>query len=299
VRFTTPLGVRGRDTDVAPLALTDGGLVVAAGATLLELDRDGAIRARTALESKPGSLDSRVSGALLRGPSSDGKGSSSAFSGTLFTTESGSVFLWRPPGSPRKLGSFGGIPRRGAMLADPRTLVAVVDNRRVVALDLLTGTTHVRASGVPGAAFDSPATLAPSDVAQGPLASAGTGLALVTAQTGLLLGLDAAGNEKVRISLEKLPSLALVGLTGAASTAPSGASFFGPIEFKPSPPLVVDPQGRIAFARSSGRVGVVGPDGAVSLAGERVCLTPVAVLPAGDRRMLLACRDGGLWLYGE
>lgn len=297
VRFSTPLGVRGRDVDVSPLALGDGGLVIAAGSALLELDRDGAIRARTALDTRPGSVDSRVSGALLSGPADDGKGPS--FAGTLFTTESGSAFLWRPPGAPRKLGSFGGVPRRGAMLADGRTLVAVVDTRRVVGLDLLTGTTHVRASGYPGALFDSPAALAPDGIQRGPLAQMGPGVALITVQTGLLLGLDGAGNERVRLSLDKPPPLPLTGILGGTVGGASGTSFFGSAEFKPSPPLVVDAQGRIAFARASGRVGVVGPDGSVSLAGERVCLTPVAVVPAGDKRLLLVCRDGGLWLYGE
>ncbi|MEO7331811.1 MAG: hypothetical protein ABI193_24760, partial [Minicystis sp.] len=238
----------------------------------------------------------RVSGALLTGPVDDGKGPS--FAGTLFTTESGSAFLWRPPGSPRKLGSFTGVPRRGALLADGRTLVAVVDTRRVVGLDLLTGTTHVRATGFPGNFFDSPAALAPSDIARGPLAQMGPGVALVTVQTGLLLGLDAAGNERVRLSLDKPPP-AILGVLGGTVGGPGGASFFGAAEFKPSPPLIVDADGRLGFARANGRVGVVGPDGAVSLAGERVCLTPVAVVPAGDKRMLLVCRDGGLWLYGE
>jgi hypothetical protein len=297
VRFTTPLGVRGRDVDVAPLALRDGGLVVAAGSTLLELDRDGGIRARTSLDQRPGSVDSRVTGALLEGPSGDGK--APAFTGTLFTTESGSVFLWRPPGAPRRLGSFGGLPRRGALLADGRTLVAVVDTRRVVGLDLLTGTTQVRATGFPGALFDSPAALAPEQIDRGPLASLGPGVALVTVQFGLLLGLDGAGNERVRISLDKPPPPPVAGVLGGLVGGTGGSSFFAPAEFKPSPPLIVDAQGRIAFARANGRVGVVGPDGAISLAGERVCLTPVAVVPAGEKRMVLACRDGGLWLYGE
>src|SRR5262249_47770428 len=65
VRFTTALGVRGRDIEATPLALLDGGLVIASGATLIELDRDGAIRARAALDGRPGSFDSRITGAVL------------------------------------------------------------------------------------------------------------------------------------------------------------------------------------------------------------------------------------------
>ena len=84
LRFVTPLGVRGRDADTVPLALDDGGVIIAAGGALVEIDRDGAVRARTALEIRPGSADSRVTGALVQGPSSE----------ALFTTESGSVFAW-------------------------------------------------------------------------------------------------------------------------------------------------------------------------------------------------------------
>src|SRR5262245_22568506 len=46
VRYTTMLGVRGRDLETAPLPLDDGGLVIAAGRSLIELDAEGAVRAR-------------------------------------------------------------------------------------------------------------------------------------------------------------------------------------------------------------------------------------------------------------
>jgi hypothetical protein len=287
VRFTTPLGVRGRDIETTPLPLRDGGLVVASGPTLLELDRDGAVRARTALDTKPGSPDSRVTGALLAAPPGD----ASLAGATLFTTETGAVYSFRPPGLPRKLGSFGGLAKKGAVLVDARTLLAVVENRRIVALDLPTGTTHVRASAAPLGFFDGPVTLGP--------ASRG-GLALVAHQSGLLLGFDAAGNEKLRLALEKPPPAPDAGAPGASGGVMGGSiGFFGPIELKPSPPLIVDPAGSIGFARVNGRVGVVGPEGNLALAGERVCSAPIGVVPAGDKRMLLACRDGGVWLYGE
>jgi hypothetical protein len=288
VRFTTQLGVRGRDIEATPLALNDGGLVVAAGPTLVELDRDGTIRARTALEARPGALDGRITGALLPAPEGDAR----LFGATLFTTESGSVYSFRPPGAPRKLVSFGSFPRKGAMLADARTMLAVIDNnRRVIALDLPTGTTHIRASATPGSFFDGPVTLAP--------ASRGS-LALVTLQSGLLLGFDAAGNEKLRIALEKPPPMPDTGTPSVGGTpAQKPIGFFSPVEPKPSPALIVDPDGRIGFARANGRVGIVGPDGALALAGERVCVSPVGIVPAGEKRMLLACRDGGMWLYGE
>jgi len=62
---------------------------------------------------------------------------------------------------------------------------------------------------------------------------------------------------------------------------------------------VVDPVGRVAFVRSSGRAGTVSPEGRVEIASERICAAPVAVVPAGDKRMLVACHDGTLWMYGE
>lgn len=263
VKFAVPLGIRGRDADAAPLALDDGGLVVAAGRTLLELGADGAVRARTQIED-------RVVGALLAGPD-----------GTLITTDSGGVYTWRPPGVPRKLGSFNGSPRRGAALADARTLIAVVDGRRVVALDLPTGTTHVRSSGSGGvSAFDAPVAVSSS------------GLVIAATQAGLLIGLDAAGNEKLHVSLDKLSA-------SAAADASVLGGFFGVVELKPSPAVVVDPDGRIGFARAGGRVGVVGTDGAVAIAGEKLCSVPVSVQPAGPRRMLVACRDGAVWMLGE
>jgi outer membrane protein assembly factor BamB len=270
-RWSTPLGVRGRDTDTAPLALADGGLLVAAANTLVEIDADGVIRARATLEDRapgaPAPAPERAVGAIVDSPA-----------GALVTTETGSVYRFRPPSPPRKIGGFGGTTRRGALLADDRTLLAVVDGRRIVALDLLTGTTHVRAGGM---TFDNPAALGP------------TGLVLCTTPFGMLLGLDAAGNERVHVLLDKpVPSLD----GGAFGT---GASFFGTVELKPSPPPVVDPTGRVAFVRANGRAGVVSPEGRVEIASERVCPAPVAVVPAGEKRMLIACHDGGLWMYGE
>ncbi|NUQ77971.1 MAG: hypothetical protein HUU21_30935, partial [Polyangiaceae bacterium] len=85
----------------------------------------------------------------------------------------------------------------------------------------------------------------------------------------------------------------------AAADASVLGGFFGVVELKPSPAVVVDPDGRIGFARAGGRVGVVGTDGAVAIAGEKLCSVPVSVQPAGPRRMLVACRDGAVWMLGE
>ncbi len=292
LRFVSALGVRGRDADTPPLALDDGGVIIAAGGALVEIDRDGAVRARTALEIKPGTADTRVTGALVQGPITE-----AGSLGALFSTESGSVFAWRPPASPRRLGNLGGFPRRGAVVTGARTLTAVVDGRRIVDFDLPTGVTHVRFNSGIGAQIDGPVAVGPD------------GVLLVATQSGLLVGVDAAGNETIRVALEKPPVLPPpppspppgqptggVNIFGGAI----GSGFFGvPVEIKPSPALIVDREGRIAFVRAVGRAGVVSPKGAVALASERVCSSPVAAVPAGDKRLLIACRDGGLWLYGE
>jgi hypothetical protein len=263
VRYATPLGVRGRDLDASPLALADGGLVIAAGRSLLELDADGAVRARA-------TVDERAIGGVIAWPE-----------GVIATTEAGDVLSWRPPAAPRKLGSFGGSPRRGAALADARTLIAVVDARSVVALDLPTGTTHVRANAAAvGALFDAP------------VAVAAGGVALTATYAGVLVGLDATGNEKLHIAIDKPPPA----ITGDAGPA---ASFFGGGDLKPSPPVIVDPSGRVGFARASGRVGVVASDGSVGIVNEHLCGSPIAVEPAGNRRMVVGCRDGTVWMIGE
>jgi hypothetical protein len=262
-RFATPLGIPRREADAAPLALGDGGLLVAAGPMLVEIDSDGEIRARATLDERGGE---RAAGAVLDSPG-----------GALITTAAGNVYRFRPPGVPRRVGSFGGTTARGVALADERTLVAVVDGRRLVALDLPTGTTHVRAGGF---GMDGPPTIGPG------------GLVLFGAQLGMLVGVDAAGNERAHVMLDKPPPA-----SGGGVTTPLG--MLAPVDLKPGPPLVVDPTGRVAFVRPSGRAGVVAPPGRVEVAAESVCAAPIAVVPAGDRRMLIACHDGRLWMYGE
>ncbi|APR85062.1 Hypothetical protein A7982_10411 [Minicystis rosea] len=265
LRFTTSLGIARRDADTVPIALENGGFLVAAGSTVVELDPDGIVRARGTLDDRGSTAPERATGAVVDSPA-----------GALVTTASGAVFRFRPPALPRRVGTFGGYPTRGAMLADDRTLVAVVDGRRLVALDLPTGTTHVRGSGV---VFDAPPALGPG------------GLLIAATQLGLLLGIDAAGNERIHLSLDK--SSSPIGVT-----TPSG-SFIAAADVKPSPPVIVDESGRIAFVRANGRAGVVSPEGKIVPMAERICASPIALVPAGEKRVLVACRDGGLWMYGE
>ncbi|MDI3291286.1 PQQ-binding-like beta-propeller repeat protein [Polyangium sp. 15x6] len=267
VQFATPLGQRGRDLDVAPLARSDGSVVVG-GRALVELDANGGVRARA-------SLPERAVGALIEGPE-----------GTIATGEAGGVYVFRPPNPPRKVGTFGGPLRRGAALEGGRTLLAVVNGKSLVGLDLKTGLTHVRAGDVGLGTYDEPVTIHPR------------GFAMFSTSTGLLFGVDAAGNERLRMVLDKGAQPAAPDPAAAPGTAAATGFFNAPADARPSPAMVVDAEGRVAFARQNGRVGVARPDGNVALVSEKLCAAPVAIQPAGDDKLVVACRDGTIWMLG-
>ena len=88
-------------------------------------------------------------------------------------------------------------------------------------------------------------------------------------------------------------------LLDKGSTDQVPAAFFGTGDARPSPPIVVDDTGHIAFVRHGGRVGIVRPDGTVSVTSERLCNNPIGLQPAGDRRLVVACRDGTIWMLGS
>ncbi|MEZ4301792.1 MAG: hypothetical protein R3B70_43055 [Polyangiaceae bacterium] len=288
IRYTTALGVSTsagmRDGGVGPLALDDGGLAVASGRTLLELSADGSVRARA-------QLDDVAVGALLPGPE-----------GTLVTTASGAVYSFKPPGSPRKVGTFGGAVRKGAVRGDDRTLYAVVDNRRIVALDIPTGTTHTRATaGLLLGGFDAPVAVGPG------------GTAVTAAYAGLVLSFDSSGGEKLRVSID--PSLSL-GTPDAGAPASStsplspppypggpgggfGLGTFPTVDLRPSPAVLVDGDGRIAFVRAGGRAGLISPDGSVHILSERICNRPGSLQPAGAKKLLVTCEEGTVLLYSD
>ncbi|MBK9258278.1 MAG: hypothetical protein IPM54_00395 [Polyangiaceae bacterium] len=256
IKFATPLGLRGRDLDAAPLARSDGS-VVFGGRAFVELDASGAVRARA-------TMPERAVGGLLDGPD-----------GALATTDSGAVYVFRPPNAPRRIGTFGGPVRRGAVLEGKRTLLAIVGGKSLVGLDVPTGLTHTRIGDVGLGSFDEPVALHPR------------GFTIVTFASGLLFGVDSAGNEKMRAILDK------------GSTDQIPAAFFGTGDARPSPPVVVDEAGHVAFVRHSGRVGIVRPDGTVAITSERLCNNPIGLQPAGDRKLVVACRDGTIWMLGS
>lgn len=246
------------------VATEDGAVVVAANRSLIELDSSAKVRMKV-------SLPERLASDVL--PHAGG---------WLAVTELGNVYRVDPPSEPRKVGTIGNIvPGTGALL-DDRTLVAQAPPNRVVGLDLKSGSPVTRVGDSIFSFFDAP----PSFGADGG--------AWVTTSEGFLVGYDAAGNEVARTAADR----------GAALIAPSlfpGPRFpghFGPPAMNAARvPVVVDPLGRVAFARPNGRFGVRNEKGQVTTT-DRACGTPLAVVPLAKEKLVLACRDGTLVFYG-
>ena len=199
----------------------------------------------------------------------------------LVTSRGGQVLAWEPPLRTRTVGSLGGRPYGGALLASDRTLVSVVDRNVLVALDLNSGTTTplVTASTV-------------MSRLEGPPAMDHRDRLLVTTALGEMLAFDGHG---VLAERRALDNIALFAALDAGASLPR---LFRRAESRPSPGLITDPNGRIAFTRGTGRVGLVRRTGELMVIDNRLCRLPLAVLPAGERRMLVACRSGTLALYG-
>lgn len=173
------------------------------------------------------------------------------------TTETGKVVRWAPDGAPRVIARLGGVPTASAALSG-RQLVAVVDGHRLVSVDVLAGTT---------AGFDAAATLDAPSFGRGNALFVGT-------SAGTVLLVSADGRDVSHVTLPTVPVAALGGS---------------------EPSLLVDDDGRIAFARAGGDVGVVA-SGTASLADERACAAPIGLAEAGGR-LFVSCRDGVVAAY--
>lgn len=193
-------------------------------------------------------------------------------SAVYLSTESGGVYRWASPVPPRKIGTYRGIVREGFARTTDGSLVAVVDMDRLVRMDGQSGATTTLATTF---GLEGPPTL-------------GEKLVYITTTTGLLMTISAAGEER------------RVKLAPAAVEDPDAADggVVTPMYAPASPAVIVDKAGRVAFARTDGRVGVVSVDGQVRYAEKRSCGTPIAVVPAGRRKFVVACRTGDLRLFG-
>ncbi len=230
IRFRTRVGERNAPQKAAPLTLEDGGAVVAVGAELTALDAEGNVRARTTLPEP-------AVWPLLP-----------ALSHVAAVTAAGAVYLWSPGREPVLAGSFGGPLTGGALVADERTLLAVVDGTHLSALDLEHGVTVTRSLSSGGLLLGPPS-----------LRGANAYALLLTTGSVLAIAVDPAGQELLRTPVES-PSLALLTDGGAA-----------PLLAPTRTPTLVDQAGTLAFGTPDGHVGVLTASGSVETLGEALC----------------------------
>ena len=311
VVFTTPLGARGPDLGAAPVPTVDGGASVVAGRTLIAFDSSGRIQTETILAG-------HASSTPIVGPD-----------GMLVAIDDGTVVKVKPPRQPQRVGSFSTMVEGGIVMADDRTLLAAARDR-LLALDLKTGLVSVRATTGSYASVDGPVTVLPDRTV------------LFTTTEGFLIGLDRAGQETLRATVERTVAPPPTPQPGFGTYSPYGQPPPYPTVSRPNPPLVADGLGHVAFVRSMGRLGVVSyslespglpasslptppvatadpsapaapssprsgspaPAGdplrvSVSILSEKVCVTPVVIVPAGKNRLAVVCREGLVAVFGE
>jgi hypothetical protein len=256
----------------------------------------------------------------------------------LVVADDGSVVRVHPPRRPTRLGSFEGTVDGGAVLADDRTLLAVMHDR-LLALDLKTGLVSVRASVSSTSSINGPVTVGADRTVY------------FTTADGLLVAVDHAGQEVFRATVERVVAPTLPGQYGYGQPYyPGGYPQYGQYGQyggygyggRPDPPIVADGGGRFAFLRSGGRLGIAemirvaasdtdgspktnpstllgGPSPTphaatpsdrkdpsaalyrtrVSVVTEHTCATPIAVVPTGSKRIAVVCREGIVASYGE
>ncbi|HKQ71671.1 MAG TPA: hypothetical protein VJT73_20145, partial [Polyangiaceae bacterium] len=257
LRFRAPLDLPERNAKIGLLPLDGGGVAIAAALTVYELDGDGIPRHRTRLVE-------RIAGAPV-----------STASGLVVTTASGTAYVVRE-GFAKTVGSLGGDPgEAGASTPDGRTLYAVVDHQRLVALDLRTGALDVRF-----------ATSDPS--LHGPVVFGERDALVFTTLSGHLLRVDNDGGALRRTPLEAHID---------RPVTDAGRVDFATKDESPVP--LTDAAGRVAFARVGGRMGVVSRDGDLVWIAGPTCSSPAGLVPAGPRRFAVSCRDGTLLLLGD
>lgn len=217
---------------VAPLALEDGGVAIATSTEIALLDSSGNVRMRAALPEP-------LVGALLAGG-----GASPSTRRILGIGKTGVVYAWSPGGTNgrdvARVGSFQGGISGGAVLTSDDTLLAIVDNGRMMTLDVRQGL------AVPIASFTGGGYLGPVAMRHG-VAYAMAG----TPGRTFVIGVDSGGQEVLRTVVATSPS---VGADGGVLL------YQTPIHV----PVVVDDTGIIAFAAPEGAVGVVDAAGTAS-----------------------------------
>lgn len=265
-RFVTRIGGE-RNVRAAPLSLDDGGVVVATATDLVVLDAEGNVRARVSLPETP------AAPLLASGDK------------VISVTSTGAVYGWTPGREPVRLGSFGAPVDGGAALADPSTLVAVIEGNHLVELDLARGARTSRSVSAQGL------YLGPASVRPGTGGSALATLLALTPNRGFVVTIDPGGQETARAPIASLTPATLADGGAAPLTAQNAPAHTGPL---------VDARGAIAFAATDGHVGVVGPDGAVDTLAELICSRSVkspgvaGLTPFGRGAFAVTCESGAI-----
>jgi hypothetical protein len=275
LRFRTQLTGNESGTDasdaVTPLALDDGGIAIATSKEIVLLDSAGNVRASA-------SLPEALSGPLLASG-----GAQPSTRRILATSKTGVVYAWSPGGSGgrevTRVGSFQQSPsttlQGGAVLEpDGNTLIAVVDDTRLMTLDLRQGL------AVPLSTFANGSYLGPVAFRRG----VAYAMAGVTGRT-FVVAVDASGQEVLRTQV---------------ATQPITTGDGGPILYIPPAhvPVAVDDTGTVAFAAPEGAVGIVDPAG-IATSLENVCSHGLrnargvtALVSAGPGAFVVACQSG-------
>ncbi len=264
VRHRVALGLRAEGAQ-APTPTASGGVVLAAGRSVVEIDGSGRVIASALLDEV---VAAPV--AVARAP---GGGHHA-----LVLTVRGDLLAMRAPFAPRRLAGLGGAAPGGVAVADDGAVWASVAGA-VVRAELRGGAEPWRANATSGVyASARPPTLG----LDGSVAFVGVDASLVV--------MAPSGEVRHRVSLDRTPSAT------AASGPPTPAR---PIVADEGAPLLVDPRGRVAFARPSGRVGVVSETGLVAIASERLCAAPIGLAPIGPGVFVVGCGEGTLVAIGE
>jgi hypothetical protein len=277
----------------APVALDDGGVVVASGPDLAVLDSTGAERARVVLPEP-------TSHPLL-----------SALGKVVVVGDSGAVWTWAPSAEKAvRVGGFGSDIDGSAALVDAHTLVATARTQtHLSTVDLIRGVDTKLVGPLGGERWLGPPAVDSSGVVCA---------VQITPAGEVAVAIDASGSERGRTllagpvgarALDKVdPPSARAPLSppSTASTPPT------PSRIASTTPLVVDGEGHLAFATLAGSIGVatglVAPvdapqaqNAVVELVADACAPSPgrpgaeaavVGLAPLPPRGLVALCRSG-------
>jgi hypothetical protein len=263
VRWRTNAGAPDVAYVAAPIALDDGGVVVASGPDLAAIDAEGQLVGRAHLPEP-------VAAPLL-----------ATGDRVLAVSASGVVWSWVPGAlDVRRIGTFETPVEGSVALVDPDTALAVTHSgARLTELRLRDGTTRIRAS--------SGGTLWPGS----PAVSGGVAfIVALTASSELAVAFDREGREL---------GSALIQSQSQATASDAGALL---MQSRPTP-LLADSTATIIFATSTGGIGVVRRLGQPDEAVESVSVVcslgaaggspPVSgMAPLAPRTIVATCHHG-------